>query len=158
MVESFEINDMRNRLVPEVLAVSDVNSEGILVYKNNFPVISGKVCKKNEEIPTGHSAMAIKTASLDSQLPNLQNINLLKINVNGNESNILKGASEIIKRSEKIRIICSYKQGMFGDFSVAESLIKDGFSIYVIENNGNLRQITLRNLLEMTECNILLQR
>ena len=167
--ESSVLNDFQNRIFVYPFAISDQNSDGLLVYKTNFPIMSGKICKKTEQIEPGYSAMAIKISSLDEQLPNLQkiknnsfylftSINLLKINVNGNEADVLRGALNLIRKSDNINIICSYERETFGSFALLESFLMDGFLIYLIDSEGGATRITLSELQKMQKCDILLRR
>lgn len=156
--ESAKLNDMQDRIIASPLAISAENSDGLLIYKNNFPIISGKVCKKTDSIPSGCSAMAIKISSIDSQLPAVQNIDILKINVNGNESDVLLGSMNLIKKSNNIRILCSYQNDSFGDTTVLDTLVAEGFSVYTIENNGDLKPVAFKALDASQKYTLLLQK
>ena len=102
--------------------------------------------------------MAIKISSIDSQLPAVQNIDILKINVNGNESDVLLGSMNLIKKSNNIRILCSYQNDSFGDTTVLDTLVAEGFSVYTIENNGDLKPVAFKALDASQKYTLLLQK
>ena len=102
--------------------------------------------------------MAIKISSIDEQLPSVQNIDILKINVNGNESDVLLGAKNLIKRSNNIRILCSYQSDSFGDTTVLDTLISEGFSICIVENDGEIKPVAFKALDSSQKYTLLLQK
>ncbi len=111
------------------LAISDYTYEGILIYKNNFPELYGKLEKRDTIVPSGYSATHVDVSSIDEQLPMLQNIDLLRVNVNGHEGQVINGAINTIKKSDKIKIIITFRNEMFTGFDAIERVFSLGFKL-----------------------------
>lgn len=143
---SAKANNFQDRIFITTIGISDHTYNGLLVYKNNFPLMSGKLEKDNYTVPNGYSAMIVKVSSLDEQLPNFQNINILKINANGDEGNIIDGSINLIKKSDKIKIISSFNKSLFSGYKSIERLILLGFQLFLIQKNGDIKQISISEL------------
>ncbi|MDR2158352.1 MAG: hypothetical protein LBO02_03495 [Holosporaceae bacterium] len=150
-------NGFENRVLANALAMSDHSFNGLLVHKNNFPDITGKIKPDDYEIPVGYSALTIKASSLDEQLPNLQNVDLMEINVNEDCSEVIKGAINVIKRSKRISIIIKYDRANFTNSSTFKRLSSLGFKIHLIQSDGSLKQSDVNELKKMDRCFVLMR-
>ncbi|MCR5224453.1 MAG: hypothetical protein K6C34_00020 [Alphaproteobacteria bacterium] len=157
--ESAKANDFESRIFASALGMSNRSFSGLLVHKNNFPAISGKIESADYQIPTGYSAMTIDVSSVDEQLPNLQNINVLRINVNSDCSDIIRGAKNLIAKSPKISIICDFSVENYTNFGIFNELENQGFKIYVIHSDGSfLKPITTSELKDVKNGHLLIKR
>lgn len=160
IVESAKLNSFDSRIFASALGMSDKSFSGLLVYKNNFPIMSGKIEASDYQIPAGYSAMTIDVSSVDEQLPNLQNINILRINVNADCSEVIRGAKNLIAKSPNIAIICDFNAANYSDLSVFEDLINNqGFKMYLLHESGSfLKPISIAELRNVPEGHLLLRR
>ncbi|MDR2107406.1 MAG: hypothetical protein LBO73_02725 [Holosporaceae bacterium] len=152
------INGFENRIAAFTLGISDHGFDGLLVHKNNFPDITGKIEQKDYKIPTGYSAVTVKVSSLDGQLPNLQNINLLKINVHEDCSEIIDGAVNLIKRSEKIAVIINYRKEILSESQVFNKLSALGFKAHRIQADGSAKPTDLEEIKRSEKCFLLFKK
>lgn len=143
-VYSFEINpqtyellkfNTKNTNITTVnLGLSDVSS--IVKFKqDNLNVGHGKIVKECED-----SNLELKVVTLDSQNLQLDNLGLIKIDVEGHELNVLKGAISTIEKFKPVILfelaIEEFKDGVP---NTIEFLEKNGYQIYVHlskENRG----------------------
>lgn len=151
-------NGFESRIFIQGFGISDHTYNGLLVHKNNFPLMSGKLENKDYPIPLGYSAMVVKISSIDELLPNLQNIDLLRINVNGDEAGILDGAVNLIKKSDKIKILLSFNNVTFKGYSSIQKLLLIGFKIHLVQADGFTKEITIQELEKITKGYIVLQK
>lgn len=154
--KSAETNGFSSRIKIGTYAISDSSFDGILVYKNNFPILSGEIQPANYIIPAGYSSMDVKVASLDELLPNVQNINYLTID-NENCEKVLQGAKKLISRSKNIIIVLNSPNitnwKFFRDFSA-----EFDFEIFKIQDGGNLIPVSIDILREDENKHILLKK
>lgn len=134
--KSAEANGFESRVKLETYAISDSSFDGILVYKNNFPVLSGEIQPATYTVPAGYSSMSVRVSSLDELLPNVQNINYLTIDNAGYEK-ILRGAEKLISRSKNVTIVLSASNITNWKF-FNEFIDKFGFELFVVQNDGTL--------------------
>ncbi len=151
-------NNFENRIFIQAFGISDHTYSGLLVHKNNFPLMSGKLENKDYSIPLGYSAMVVKISSIDELLPNLQNIDFLRINVNGDEAGILDGATNLIKKSDKIKILLSFNKETFKGHSSIQKLLLTGFKLYLVQEDGFTKGITIEEFKKITKGYIVLQK
>lgn len=159
IMESAKANEFESRILAFPLGISDRTFNGLLVYKNNSSITDGKIETADYQVPAGYSAMAVDVSSIDEQLPNLQNINMLRININSDCSNIIRGAKNLINKSPNIAIVCDFDIGNYTDLSVFKELINQGFKIREIHKDGHfLKFISVEELSEIKNGYLLIQR
>lgn len=142
--KSAESNGFESRVKIKTYAISDSSFDGVLVYKNNFPILSGELQPATYIIPAGYSSMDVKVKSLDELLPNLQNINYLTID-NEKCEKILSGAKKLISRSKDISIVLNSPN--IADWEFFCDFIKEfDFEIFEIQDKGNLVRTNIEDL------------
>ncbi len=157
--ESAKINGFESRIFAHALGISNRSFSGLLVHKNNFPAITGKIEPADYQIPTGYSATTVDVSSIDEQLPNVQNINLLRIHLHSDCSNIIRGAKNLIAKSEKIAIVCNFSAEDYKDFSVFSELENKGFKIYLIHSDGTfLKSVSVAKLKDIKNGHLLIKK
>ena len=86
----------------------------------------------------------IQTISLDDDLKYANNINWLKMDIEGAEILAIQGAHNLIESSPNLKIIMEWSPSMMSDYGDVEELIDYllnlGFSFYSINNDGSLGQ------------------
>ncbi|MDR1983185.1 MAG: hypothetical protein LBQ08_05340 [Holosporaceae bacterium] len=155
---SARANGFENRVFAHAFGISDHSFNGLLVHKNNFPDITGKIEPDDYKIPLGYSAMTIKVSSIDEQLPNLQNVNLMIINVNEDCSNIINGAINLIKKSGELSIIVNYNRAILANSSAFHTLLNIGFSLHVVQTDGSLKSSDINEIKKLNKCFLLFKR
>ena len=91
------------------LALSDRSGVSTFNYVVSNPSYSGLVKRKYDKKNEVDEQITVKTAPLDEVLPNNYKVTLMKIDVEGGEYQVLKGAEQLIKR-EKPTIV--FEHGM----------------------------------------------
>lgn len=154
--KSAETNGFSSRVKMGTYAISDSSFDGILMYKNNFPILSGEIQPANYIIPAGYSSMDVKVSSLDELLPNVQNINYLTVD-SENCVKILRGAKKLISRSKNIVIILNSPN--ISDWKFFQDFCTEfGFEIFKIQDDGNLISTRTDVLQEEDNKHILLKK
>ncbi|MDH7796150.1 MULTISPECIES: FkbM family methyltransferase [unclassified Beijerinckia] len=88
-------------------AVSDAPGEASFVsYMNSLG--GSHIQNASQDLPEATVVDRVKQISIDDFLDKDLKVDLVKIDVEGNELNVLKGMQEVIKRSPSIRIILEY--------------------------------------------------
>jgi FkbM family methyltransferase len=92
---------------------------------------------------TGRQSVMIdvQMARLDDLMHNIAKIDVLKIDVEGHEPAVMRGAVEILKRSKTIKMVMEFVPGlMTRDEALAHlALMRElGFSIFRIEDDASL--------------------
>lgn len=144
MEKSAEVNGFEARVKLGTFAISDSVFDGLLVYKNNFPVLSGEVQPATYTVPAGYGSMSVSVSSLDALLPQLQNINYLAINANNCEK-VLRGAEVLLSRSKNVAVILNFP-GEEDMPYLGEFVNKFQFKVYTIQENGVLLLSNLKTL------------
>ncbi len=121
--------------------------------------MQGTIAAADYQIPAGYSAMTIDVSSIDEQLPNVQNINILRINVDADCSDIIRGAKNLIAKSPNITIICDFTAGNFKNLSVFNDLINQGFKLYLLHSDGSfLNSVTVEELQSVKNGHLLIRK
>ncbi len=92
---------------------------------------------------TGRDSVVIdiETLRLDDVMHDVPEINVMKIDVEGHEPEVVRGAQKIIARSRNIKIVMEFVPGLMArDVTLAHlALLRQlGLSIFRIETDGNL--------------------
>jgi FkbM family methyltransferase len=110
----------------------------------------------------GTSYVKTNAFSLDSILPNLKDVSLLRINNYGAEFEVLLGAVNIIKNSPQISIIIELNKNYLVNPQVATSVIKDlydmGFEFWHLEIDGKKTLLTQDRLLSLQHADLLITK
>lgn len=158
LMVSAKLNKFSDRVFVKEFGISNHTFDGALVYKTGESPATGHIEKRDFVAPKGYSRMQIQVSSIDEQLPRLQNIDVLKINTNGDESEAINGAINLIKKSENIKIIVTFSKDSFNGYSVLERLILLGFNLFIISDRGKEKPISIFELKSLEKGSILLKR
>ncbi|NOU02994.1 MAG: FkbM family methyltransferase [Novosphingobium sp.] len=90
---------------------------------------------------TGHDSylVDVEVDTLDAQMAAVPSIDVMKIDVEGHELSMIKGAVEILRRSPTVKIVMEFVPPILGAGPALElvTLIRSlGFTIYRIEHDG----------------------
>jgi FkbM family methyltransferase len=148
---SLKMNDLLNIVNMKNIGILDKTGEAILHYtqpdncspsKTNIGrahIVSTK--RRNK----GYLVKKIKVTSLDEDLPNLKNVDWLRMDIEGSELPAIYGAKRIIESSPNLKIVMEWAPYMLQNFGSVSDLIdllhNYGFTFYTLKNNGDLGDI-----------------
>jgi len=144
IMQSAKENGFDARLKLDTYSIADSIFDGLLVYKNNFPILSGELRQATYKIPAGYSAMDVRVSSLDALLPNVQNVNWLKIDSRENIK-VLNGAENLIKRSADVIIILDRFTDKEVD-GIDNFMHKFELKSFIIQDDGTLIPSDIKTL------------
>ncbi len=151
--KAVEVNERNLNVEVRNLALS--SSPGIQkmhILDNSF---SSSLLEPTEGIPDQkmsaklkvNNTLQVKTSTLDIELGAVKSIDLIKIDTQGTELNILKGATEVLKNTDYILIEQNnndYYKGGCQYFEVDGFLRENGFELYDIittyKSNSHLKE------------------
>lgn len=87
----------------------------------------------------------IDTVRLDDVMRDVPQMHVMKIDAEGHELSVIRGAQEIIARSPKLKIVMEYSPSMLGREgarSLIELVRSLGFSLFAIEQDALLTRLT----------------
>lgn len=131
--ENMHLNKTRN-VVTEELAVSDVDKEKALFYLTGYMTGHHSLIDVQET----DEIVEVRQVSLDTYFYPGTPIDFVKIDTEGNECNVLKGMTSVIKDNPKIKILCEFSKDNLSDFGRTQEELYDilrgfGFTVYAIE-------------------------
>ncbi len=103
-------------------------------YRDNQKVMSKEESKK--AFPNFKSTQKVQTTSVDSYIakyPHIENISLVKIDVEGFEGEVIKGMKELIENKKVKAIICEISDT---NSPVIDVFRKNLYSVYIFQNEG----------------------
>lgn len=119
---------------------------------------------KHTEIETGHESYLVDVGmdTLDAQMEDVPKIDVMKIDVEGHEPAMIRGAVEILSRSPNVKIVMEFVPSIMGaeQSKLLVILLRElGFAIYVIEHDSTFTlQESDAILLAMSFADLLLFR
>jgi FkbM family methyltransferase len=150
--ETVRVNRLEN-VQTERLALSDVNEEASL-FLSDMNMGDHRLGKTDEK----RESVRIQTCTLDSYWKGIiPEINVLKMDVQGAEGLVLKGMSQTILQSPKLKIFMEFWPQALRSCGtdpkeVLQSLVAFGFSIQIIDQDNNrLRTLDNPDQLLVTE-------
>ena len=116
----------------------------------------------NREAITGETVITVHGEPLDIILPDLSNVDLIRMDAEGFEPFIIKGAHNIIQRSPSVRIVSEWSVPMMSartDVSAFVGYLKDlGFGAYKIQGDSSFTPVADDRLLDIPHCEICFSR
>jgi FkbM family methyltransferase len=112
-----------NAMVQE-LAVSDSQGEAVFYRVNGRPARSGLRRQNLPDPGETFSEIRVKTDTLDNTVPESTPISFLKIDVEGAELNVLKGALNLLKR-DRPKIVFEYQPAFSAEYGYGPTDIFD---------------------------------
>jgi FkbM family methyltransferase len=105
----------------------------------------------------------VEAVSLDEYFPSETRIDFIKIDAEGAEPHILKGASRLINENKNLQIMMEWAPALLDrpDFplkDIHDYLINMGFVIYRIAHDSTLVRSSFEELSRIEHCDILLKR
>lgn len=105
----------------------------------------------------------MKAVTLDSEIAVGERVDFLKIDAEGAEPFILRGAKKVLSENHNIKIIMEFSrkqvESSFGSFEDFYEEIDDlGFAVREIMHDSSLRLIKKDDLLDLNYCDVVLSR
>lgn len=95
---------------------------------------------------------------LDDVLPDLRDVGLLRMDVEGFEPFVIRGAKGILGRSPNISIVVEWSVAMMGSrlnlHDFIEELSTEGFRAWTIDGHSRFNSVAMRDLLELPHCEV----
>ncbi|CAA2141972.1 FkbM family methyltransferase [Hyphomicrobium sp. ghe19] len=107
--------------------------------------------------------LSVNAVTLDSYFPAGTKIDFIKIDAEGAEPFILKGAERLLSENPDIQIMMEFAPsilaGAYGSIEKFHDDLKSyGFTIFRIEHDSSLAQVTLEELSATPHCDVVLKR
>lgn len=162
--ETIKMNNLQNRVHVYANAVADVAYEGFMVYglKN---IGGGHIIHDNEEaaqICKISECTPIKTVVLDHLFPD-EKIDMLKIDAEGAEPWIIKGAKNLIKRNPNIILMMEWapdqwERNHLSQHEFINILIENGFKFWGLSRDNILEPLTVQQISQVVTRDIVASR
>lgn len=141
--KNIAINGFKN-VVVENMAVSDAVKDIFLYYSGD------KGDQRIYDSRDGRQSRMIRATSLDEYFTNGQQIDFLKMDIQGAEGLALRGMAAIIRRSRSIVLNIEFwpfglEKSGFGSLNFLDELVKAGLRFYDL-NNKDLSDVNLEKL------------
>lgn len=92
----------------------------------------------------------VQAHSLDEVIKNVFGVNLMRINGNGTELEIIKGARSVIEKSPNIGIFLNWNAPLLSSYSdilhTTRQLAEIGFNFWLVDSVGNLQILSEKDL------------
>lgn len=99
---------------------------------------------------------------IDAMLPDVENVDLLRMDAEGSEPLVFRGAKRLIERSPNIRIVTEWSVGMMNYYADVDEfvreLISEGYEAWLIQKSGDFQPISMSELPTLPHCDIVLSR
>lgn len=175
-IYSYEANKHVFDLAILSLRMNALEREG--VFLKNFAVSDSVgtielVCASNEDFVLGgvnlggthlkfplekndEKTVSVQSVTLDEDLPDVKNVDWLRMDIEGSEILALKGAKRIIESSPNLKIVMEWSVRMLGYYGDISTLIDEmhayGFKFYHIDIQGKLgKELSKETLLNIPE-------
>lgn len=148
--KNVEVNGYKNVEIIDK-ALSDFNGTGKLFLTNEDNYGDLRIFNSNDN----RESVGIKLITLDSFLNKKKiNVNVIKMDVQGAEVRVLKGATNTLKKNKQLKLFTEFwpkalKLSGSSQYEYADILNSNKFSIYEIDNeNKSMSKTTMKKLFE----------
>lgn len=154
---SIEINGLTRQVDVRGIAVNDTSGDLEFSVYGNF-LGDGHISTLHSGRHINQNFLRIPSDTLDNQLSNEKEIRLLRLDAEGSESRIIRGAKNLIQRSPDMVIIMEW--GLWTEDNITELafLEESGFKFYKILEDAKLLSITVDNVSDYGLLDILCYR
>jgi len=157
LAKTIEINGYSSTVTLRNVAVSDRCGTAQFVTYPDRQGDGGLLEHTSDADLTAGSLVEVKTATLDSVLPQMSDVRLMHLDIEGAEPAALSGARGIIEASPRLVLVVEWGLQKT-DLSELRWLISRGFELYVMQHAGPPRTIDLADVNSIGLCDLLLHR
>ena len=159
---SANMNKLKNTKVFNNLLSSE-NNKAFLETYTEYPTLSSTIISTKTTNAKKEHYIEKNAEALDYLFPDLSDVSLIKIDTNGSELAIIKGAKGIISRSPKLNIILrwnSKKFAYYGDIyqRLIDNFTNAKFEFWIINQDGSMKLITKDQLLILENADVLITK
>jgi len=154
---SVDINGLADRVDIRALAATDFTGEAeFAVYENHLG--DGHISAIHAARHTGQSQLHVPADTLDNQLQRVADVRLLRLDAEGAEPAILRGAANLIARSPRLVILMEWGLATAGMTAELEALTAEGFGFHIVQHDGSLREVSIDALAAAALCDVVCYR
>lgn len=160
---STEVNGFTDRVTLFNSAAYDTAGTASFEYNMSGPGGGNLVLLR--PVSPGLTSLTVQMTTLDSALADVGEVQLLRIDAEGSEPAIIKGAAGVIALSPDLTIIMEwFPEGMTrccGAESASQActfLFDNGFECSRIGSGGEIRQLSAHELMQESHCDVIFRR
>ncbi len=154
---SVDINGLADRVDIRALAAADFTGElEFAVYENYLG--DGHIGAILAARHAGQSQLHVPADTLDNQLQRVADVRLLRLDAEGAEPAILRGASNLIARSPRLVILMEWGLATAGMTAELEALAAEGFGFHIVQHDGSLHEASIDTLAAAALCDVVCYR
>jgi FkbM family methyltransferase len=110
----------------------------------------------------GINVISVPGIPLDKTLVDISNVDLLRMDAEGFEPFIIKGARGLIERSPEVKIVVEWSVRMMGSRLNVGDFVKEleatGFSAWKIDGDSNFNFVAMPELVDLPHCEVTFSR
>ncbi len=139
------------------------NTEAFLETYQKYSTLSSTFQSAKKAKEKEDNLIKLNATTLDSLLPNLSNVTLIKMDTNGSELAVIKGAKDIISRSPDLSIILPWNSTKFSNYGdiyprLIDNFLNAKFEFWLINHDGSLKLVQKDQLLTLNGSDILITK
>ncbi|HEX7391214.1 MAG TPA: FkbM family methyltransferase [Acidiphilium sp.] len=157
LTDSLRINGVSDRVDLRNFAVTDSPGETEFSVYRNFAG-DGHVAALDAGRHPDQDRLRVPSDTLDNLIPGDAEIRLLRLDAEGSEPAILRGARSLIERSPRLAILMEWGFGTEGRTDELQYLDSLGFRFHIVANDGFPHRTTPEALSESRLCDVLCYR
>jgi FkbM family methyltransferase len=157
---SLEYNDFNLQAITHNFAVSDHEGVAQLAYRPGQIGSGSIVAGVHRQFAT--DVVDVQTRKLDDVLDDVSDVAMLRMDAEGSEPLIVRGAERLISRSPNLKIVTEWSPGMMaGSVDVnayVDGLDAMGFRAWRIDGKAQFTPLGIHELIDLRHCEIVLSR
>jgi FkbM family methyltransferase len=155
--DSVQINGFANRVDIHAMAATDSLGEVDFTVYENF-LGDGHIRQLHGERHNDQRLLRVPADTLDNQLQTVADVRLLRLDAEGAEPAILRGAQALIARSPRLAILMEWGLATAGLTAELYALTSQGFTFHIVQHDGTLRKTSPDALAAGALCDVLCYR
>lgn len=154
------INGYDDRITLLPVAASD--REGTLSFAYDPLYIGGGHIMRASEQPKGGVQITVPTVTIDKQFQDLKSIDFLRMDAEGAEPLVIRGAKQLLGRSPNVKIVVEWSTLMMGAHCNLQGFVDemsgDGFRFWRINGDETLSLVSKQDTLALPHCEVVMSR
>lgn len=161
--DSIGFNGLSGRAKLQNSLVSDVSGQKLKFLFDKSYSGGGHIVSDRESINKNHNLIEVESVTLDTAIPEINKVNIIKMDAEGVELKILSGAQNILKSNPDLIIIMEWAFNMLSSHSNVElemeKYFKLGYKFWQISTESTLIPVlSLKELLRLPHCDIIMSK
>lgn len=159
MLNSLNLNGFLDRATVFNLAATD--REDVFQFQFDDSAVGGGNVV-NDVASEGNTVIEVRGVPLDNQLADVASLDLLRMDAEGFEPLVIRGASQLIERSPQIAIVCEWSVAMMQPRLDLNAFIAEmegkGFKSWRVLGDTSLSPVEMSSLNTIDHCEIVFSR